>query len=192
MTSQVAAAYVWYWVASAFRHLAINFLAAFFLMLLVGNSLLCGLKGWPGMKWSPREYTPDSHSSKLGVPSMGGLGLVGSALFAYFALAISNFLLSYPMSGGGLVLPSTNPITTPESIHNAAPSAFVETTVSVIRVTYQPNFVLLLIVFPAVVFLHATLGFFDDWSKATGRAQESNYFFRFCLGPCSCPFGERT
>lgn len=71
---------------------------AWVLMLLVGNPLIRWLKSLKGMKWSPREDTPDSHLQKAGTPSMGGIGILGAAtlswvatltLFLGFALAVS-------------------------------------------------------------------------------------------------------
>lgn len=41
------------------------------------------LKRFKGMKWSPREDTPDSHLVKAGVPSMGGIGIIGVALLVF-------------------------------------------------------------------------------------------------------------
>lgn len=54
-------------------------------MLLGGNALIAWLKRLKGMKWTPREDTPESHSAKAGVPSMGGLGIIGSASLALIA-----------------------------------------------------------------------------------------------------------
>ncbi len=50
------------------------------LMLFIGSTMIARLKSIKGMKWSPREDTPDSHLAKAGTPSMGGIGLIGSAL----------------------------------------------------------------------------------------------------------------
>ncbi len=50
------------------------------LMLLVGKPLISTLRNLKGMKWSPREDTPESHGAKAGVPSMGGIGIIGCAL----------------------------------------------------------------------------------------------------------------
>lgn len=55
------------------------------LMLISGNGLIGWLKSLKGMKWSPREDTPDSHLQKAGIPSMGGLGIIGSATLAWIA-----------------------------------------------------------------------------------------------------------
>ena len=65
-------------------------------MLLSGNSLIRWLKSLKGMKWSPREDTPDSHLQKAGTPSMGGLGILGAATLSWLAsltLLISGTLL---------------------------------------------------------------------------------------------------
>jgi len=58
---------------------------AWVMMLIIGNPLIHGLKNLRGMKWSPREDTPDSHLQKAGTPSMGGLGILGAAIFAWLA-----------------------------------------------------------------------------------------------------------
>ena len=64
------------------------------LMLVFGHSMIAWLKNLKGMKWSPREDTPDSHLIKAGVPSMGGIGIIGAALGAYFAALFVLFLAS--------------------------------------------------------------------------------------------------
>ena len=58
---------------------------AWVLMLLSGNALISWLKRLKGMKWTPREDTPESHGAKAGVPSMGGLGIVGAAILSLIA-----------------------------------------------------------------------------------------------------------
>ncbi len=58
---------------------------AWVLMLLCGNLLISCLKSLKGMKWSPREDTPDSHLEKTGTPSMGGLGILGAATLSWIA-----------------------------------------------------------------------------------------------------------
>ena len=63
------------------------------LMLAIGNPLIARLKQLKGMKWSPREDTPDSHLAKAGVPSMGGIGIIGSA-FVAFAAAFVFFVVA--------------------------------------------------------------------------------------------------
>ena len=55
------------------------------LMLLMGNALIRWLKSLRGMKWSPREDTPDSHLQKAGTPSMGGLGILGATTLSWIA-----------------------------------------------------------------------------------------------------------
>jgi phospho-N-acetylmuramoyl-pentapeptide-transferase len=68
--------------------LALFFLASLFLMWACGSPLIGWLKRLKGTKWSPREDTPDSHLQKAGVPSMGGLGIIGSALLGYAAVML--------------------------------------------------------------------------------------------------------
>ena len=65
---------------------------SFALMLAIGRPLIGWLKLRKGMKWAPREDTPDSHLQKAGVPSMGGIGIIGAAFVAL--LAFGSFLLS--------------------------------------------------------------------------------------------------
>ncbi|RYX84544.1 phospho-N-acetylmuramoyl-pentapeptide-transferase [bacterium] len=78
---------------------------AWVLMLFTGSGLIRWLKALKGMKWSPREDTPDSHLQKAGTPSMGGLGIIGSAALSCIAtgtlmlalghLALSTFTIPY-------------------------------------------------------------------------------------------------
>lgn len=74
---------------------------AWVLMLFGGNPLIRWLKSLKGMKWSPREDTPDSHLQKAGTPSMGGLGILGAATLSWVA-ALTLFLgLTYFVTQGG-------------------------------------------------------------------------------------------
>ncbi|BCM90777.1 phospho-N-acetylmuramoyl-pentapeptide-transferase [Abditibacteriota bacterium] len=73
---------------------------AWVLMLLSGNSLIRWLKSLKGMKWSPREDTPDSHLQKAGTPSMGGIGILGAATLSWIAAFTLLFSLSYFASPG--------------------------------------------------------------------------------------------
>jgi len=73
---------------------------AWVLMLLTGNALIRWLKGLKGMKWSPREDTPDSHLQKAGTPSMGGLGIIGSAFLSWIAVFTLLYSLNYLGSNG--------------------------------------------------------------------------------------------
>ena len=68
-----------------------------FLVLAVGRPLIHWLKFRKDMKWAPREDTPDTHLQKAGVPSMGGIGIIGAATFGWlaflvFAIVTSGFL----------------------------------------------------------------------------------------------------
>jgi phospho-N-acetylmuramoyl-pentapeptide-transferase len=88
------------------------------------------------MKWSPREDTPDSHLQKAGIPSMGGIGIIGAA-FGIFLVIMMSLAAAWPLT----------------RIIFGSP-----------LLTFALHFV-----FPAVVVLHAFLGFIDDWSKARGN-----------------------
>lgn len=79
------------------------FVFAWVLMLLSGNAMIRWLKSLKGMKWSPREDTPDSHLQKAGTPSMGGLGILGSATLSWIASLTLLFgsLHLATLSGGG-------------------------------------------------------------------------------------------
>ena len=65
---------------------------SFALMLAIGRPLIHWLKFRKGMKWAPREDTPDTHLQKAGVPSMGGIGIIGAAFVGW--LAFIAFILS--------------------------------------------------------------------------------------------------
>ncbi len=104
-------------------------------MLISARPLIAWLKGRKGMKWAPREDTPDSHGAKVGTPSMGGIGIVGAALVSYFS--VFAFLISIPWMRSG-----SSP---------GAEDLFIFT------------------IFPALVGLHALLGYIDDHSKATNH-----------------------
>jgi phospho-N-acetylmuramoyl-pentapeptide-transferase len=116
--------------------LAAFFIGSLFLMSASGGPLIAWLKGLKGMKWSPREDTPDSHLQKAGVPSMGGIGIIGSALVGYAAIMLTLMLTEGFANKGNWTISS-------ESVG-------------------------MYLAFPAVVGLHATLGFIDDWSKGRG------------------------
>lgn len=51
------------------------------------------------MKWAPREDTPESHNAKAGVPSMGGLGIIGSAVFSLLAGMLLLYGLLFLVTG---------------------------------------------------------------------------------------------
>lgn len=63
-------------------------LASLIIMLVVGKPLINWLKYRKGMKWAPREDTPDTHLQKAGVPSMGGIGIIGCAALTMLVPAI--------------------------------------------------------------------------------------------------------
>lgn len=104
-------------------------------MLICGNPLITWLKGRRGMKWAPREDTPDSHLQKAGVPSMGGIGIIGAALMGFLSLFAFVLTLQWMRP-----MPRSN-----------------------------TSDLIFYLVFPAMVGLHAVLGYIDDHSKATNR-----------------------
>lgn len=74
------------------------------LMLAFGNPLIAWLKNRKGMKWAPREDTPDSHGAKAGTPSMGGIGIIGAALVGFvgvFVFAFATSALTRGNTGAG-------------------------------------------------------------------------------------------
>ena len=109
---------------------------SFALMLAVGRPLIHWLKFRKGMKWAPREDTPDTHLQKAGVPSMGGIGIIGAASLGWFAF------LAFTLVADKVFRP---------------------------RATTVGWEILYLAVFPAIVILHAVLGYADDHSKATNK-----------------------
>jgi phospho-N-acetylmuramoyl-pentapeptide-transferase len=116
--------------------------ASLIVMLLVGKPLIAWLKSLKGMKWSPREDTPDSHKGKVGVPSMGGLGIISSACLGYLALL---------MFANGLHL-----VRNPEFFGS-------------VMANRTGLYYVLLAVLPLFCVAHLGLGFVDDWSKARGN-----------------------
>lgn len=117
------------------------FVIGWFLSFALGRPAIGILKRLKGMRWSPREDTPDSHLAKAGIPSMGGLFLVGGALAGY--LAFNTFVLTL------VYLPELPAGTT--------------VGVDILQYTLQTTW------FALCIGLHALLGFVDDWSKARGR-----------------------
>ena len=71
---------------------------SFALMLAVGRPLIKWLEFRKGMKWAPREDTPDTHLQKAGVPSMGGLGIIGAAFVAWLAFLMFSKSASFASS----------------------------------------------------------------------------------------------
>jgi phospho-N-acetylmuramoyl-pentapeptide-transferase len=59
--------------------------ASWFLSLAMGKPMIDWLKHRKGMKWAPREDTPESHLQKAGTPSMGGIIIVGAAFIGYLS-----------------------------------------------------------------------------------------------------------
>jgi phospho-N-acetylmuramoyl-pentapeptide-transferase len=118
-------------------------------MLASGNFLIKWLrnKSWrkdqPSETWDVREDTPDTHRKKKGTPSMGGIGIIGSATLGYIAFLVTFALLSWDfIRRSGVTIP------TGFGLFHFAASIFLV---------------------PLFVVAHAVLGFADDWSKASGR-----------------------
>ena len=116
------------------------FVMGLMLMLAVGNPLIRWLESLRGMKWSPREDTPDSHLAKAGTPSMGGIGIIGVAVLAWLAF-VTFGVMTAPLTG-------RNALGVPGQ---------------------RTAWLVALAVFPLTVLLHSFLGFADDWSKARGK-----------------------
>ena len=70
------------------------------LMLICGQPLIAWLKGRKGMKWAPREDTPDSHGKKAGTPSMGGIGIIGAALLGFLGVLVFAFATNELLRSG--------------------------------------------------------------------------------------------
>ncbi|HVF85609.1 MAG TPA: phospho-N-acetylmuramoyl-pentapeptide-transferase [Abditibacteriaceae bacterium] len=136
---------------AAMRHdwflLLLLFACSCGLVLLVGNPTIAWIKNLRGMKWSAREDTPDSHQKKAGTPSMGGLAIIGSALFSVLGIVVLYAVLfvrsnpNTPIGGGGLV-------------NSTWMEVGVESAESLVFLLLVAGFML--------------LGFADDWSKARG------------------------
>ena len=129
------------WVAGL-----IAFVCAFVVMAVTGRNLIVWLKGLPGMKWSAREDTPDTHLQKVGTPSMGGLGIIGSATMSYIAICTLFAISMYQLATQ--VRPSAPTM----------PAGFS-----------WPHAISALLLLPLMTIAHMALGYIDDWSKATGR-----------------------
>jgi phospho-N-acetylmuramoyl-pentapeptide-transferase len=126
------------------------FCAALVLMLLTGRPLISWLRAKRWRKgttvdetWTVREDTPDTHQAKQGTPSMGGIGIIGVAIFAFIA-------------PGAVLL---------ERAFKASP------TLSEAPIASAPpaQFWVVAALLPLIVAAHALLGFADGWSKASGR-----------------------
>ena len=81
------------------------FIGGFLLMFALGPAMIARLKALKGTKWAPREDTPDSHAAKAGTPSMGGIGIIGSATFVYLALLVNTVILGIYLSGANDLYP---------------------------------------------------------------------------------------
>jgi len=86
---------------SSWFFFVIAFFCGLMAMLVTGNPLILWLRDKRWKKgttadetWTVREDTPDSHQKKQGTPSMGGLGIIATALVG-FAVAIFWFCLSW-------------------------------------------------------------------------------------------------
>lgn len=77
------------------------FIAAFLLMAIIGNPMIKWLKSMPGMKWSAREDTPDTHLQKHGTPSMGGVGIISAGIIGY-VLVVTVLMAMAAAAGVGL------------------------------------------------------------------------------------------
>ncbi len=130
----------WFWGIIAFA-------CSFVVMAVTGRGLISWLKGLPGMKWSAREDTPDTHLQKAGTPSMGGLGIVASAFAGYCAVCSVAGILTY------------------QSLASLPPATATSVTASI----KPTQFVAALLLLPLMTIAHMVLGYIDDWSKATGR-----------------------
>ena len=98
---------IYQWImsgSSGWRLTTLMFVTSLCLMLFFGGPMIAWLrqKRWrkDAETWTVREDTPDTHLVKQGTPSMGGIGLIGSALATYFAVASSLVVISY-LSGLG-------------------------------------------------------------------------------------------
>lgn len=138
------------WLSHVYVGPLVAFFCALSLMLVFCGPMIARLrnKRWRrdsgSETWTVREDTPDTHQAKQGTPSMGGIGIVASALFAFIAwVTTSALLFYYAYAGSRSAVPTPNFSWT----HFVASFALV----------------------PVVVGLYAMLGFADDWSKASGR-----------------------
>lgn len=102
-----------YWLANPWVLPMLLFLGAFLLMFFVGEPMIDWLKHkrWrqDAESWQVREDTPATHQAKQGTPSMGGLGIIGVACFAFIALSLTLGALAYSVAPNVLVWPATVP-----------------------------------------------------------------------------------
>ncbi len=68
------------YIESVSAHFLMLWILSFVLMIICGMPLIVWLRQRKGMKWTPREDTPDSHGRKAGIPSMGGIGIIGTSI----------------------------------------------------------------------------------------------------------------
>ena len=141
-------------LTTSFRTLApmlISGIFGFLIMLIVGRPLISWLANRKGMKWSPREDTPDTHLQKAGTPSMGGIGIIGAATIG--------FLVSFTL------IAVFNEIF-PAFLNNiASPNAVIQ----IMSIRSLKSDLLYFVIFPGFVVLNAVLGYIDDQSKATNK-----------------------
>lgn len=101
------------WAVMVWLLTLLMFGSGFLLMLLSGKPLIAWLQNKRWRKdaadareaWEVREDTPETHQIKRGTPSMGGIGIIGSAIFAYVSVLIAfyfTFIFSAPNQPTGL------------------------------------------------------------------------------------------
>ena len=122
------------------------------IMDIIGKPLIAWLKIRKGMKWAPREDTPDTHLQKLGTPSMGGIGIIGAAVLGFLiSLVFSTLIFNFVM-----------PATLKEFVLSGRLSPYLPSRTLVSDFSY-------FLIFPAFVVGNAFLGYIDDHSKATNK-----------------------
>jgi phospho-N-acetylmuramoyl-pentapeptide-transferase len=136
------ASILWGLTANSFVSFLLLFAMPLVVMLMTGHPLIAWLKRMPGMKWTVREDTPESHKAKGNTPSMGGLGIIGSACFGYVGVLSTYYFLSISR------LPSTQ---------------------AGMALSQWSSIVVAALLLPLFCVAHMVLGFVDDRSKAQGR-----------------------
>ena len=142
-------------VSDLFKDFMPSFVAGVFgtlIMDIIGKPLIAWLKIRKGMKWAPREDTPDTHLQKLGTPSMGGIGIIGAAVLGFLiSLVFSTLIFNFVM-----------PATLKEFVLSGRLSPYLPSRTLVSDFSY-------FLIFPAFVVGNAFLGYIDDHSKATNK-----------------------